>query len=119
MGVAISAEAINREKQFKLNQELWDYERQAEKNKFISKDLKLREQKIKTNNIEKQHLDFLRKIENFNINQKKKLEIECQNNKKILGDNRYFKQYIKNFNFENKIKLFEPYNNKYKVKKTI
>ena len=96
MGVAVSSEAFHRERQLRLNQELWNSERKAEKNRMFYKNFRKGNEKKTIEEIDRQHLNFLRKIEFVNHERKKSYESELLSNKKILGDNRYFKEFIKN-----------------------
>jgi len=96
MGTSVScSQSLIREKQFLINQELWNYERRAEKNRLFSNQLRKGKDNKIINETDKKHKEFLKKIDEKNKNQKKKLDKEIGLNKKIFSDDKYFKIYIK------------------------
>jgi len=113
MGVATSTEALSREKQLIFNQQIWNSERKVEKNRQFVNQLRKGKEELKINSIEKQHRFLLKKIEERNNEHRKKLEIETQNNKKILSDDKYFKAYINKILSNKSSKSLEPINRRF------
>jgi len=97
MGNASSESALLNEKKIHMNQVMWDNQRHAELNRIFSKNFRNQKEKKKPFEFENHHNNFLKKIEKENEEKKKKYEIESKMNKKILGDNHYFKLYMNNF----------------------
>ena len=83
-----------------MNQVFWENQRLMEWNRIFSKNFR-NELKKKPVDYESHHKNFLKKIDKENEEKLKKYENETKINKKILGDNRYFRLYINNFQKEN------------------
>lgn len=115
MGVATSSEALSRERQLIFNQELWNKERKVENIRLFVNQLRKGKDEVKINNNGKQHRVLLKKIEERNNQQKKKLEIETQKNKKILSDDKHFKAYFNKMLSGKNSKSLEPIARIYKT----
>ena len=96
MGNATSEIAYSREKQISLNQELWNNERKVEINRIFGNDLRKDIRNNKVKNYQKQHDDFLTKLEKEKFEREGKYEKENKIRKKIFNDDYYFKKYVSN-----------------------
>ena len=96
MGNASSGDVISRAKQHSLNQELWDNERKVEINRIFGNNLRNDIGNKKSYNFEKQHNDFLMRVEKEKFQRDGKYAKENKVRNKIFNDDHYFKKYLNN-----------------------